>query len=93
MLGRISRGFNRETSRSLVVSLAVLAILLIPWFATDWHYGDVGARVEWEGNGWVVAWVDPAGPAAAVGLRAGDRVVSLDGAEPALAARPIRVWT
>lgn len=67
----------------MLVSLGVLAIMLLPWVAANWYQIDVGATVEWNGSSWETTWVDPAGPAAAAGLRAGDVVVSLDGAPPA----------
>ncbi len=83
MFSRVLNRLLEETGRSMVVSLGVLAIMLLPWVTAHLYESDVGARVQWEGDGWVVTWVDPAGPAAAAGLRAGDVVVSLDGAQPA----------
>jgi predicted metalloprotease with PDZ domain len=43
----------------------------------------VGLAVEPDGNALRVALVSPGGPAAIAGLRAGDRIIQIDGASPA----------
>ena len=77
---------SRLPSLTVVLSIAFLAILLLPTAFPSHRRTDTGASVQFVGGAWTVTSVAQGGVAADAGLAVGDTVVTTDG-EPPLVRR------